>query len=123
MYQIDLDGSPSIYHGWTVVSHQTGGLRTLTKKEIAWGVVCDVLEKMKNNVLAWNDVVHNFLYKNQYLIPKSLIGFKLCFFGTKYEKDGREVIKYLYWDGNSWESDYHFLDEKFTREFILLYFR
>jgi len=122
-YQINLDLEPSSYKGWSVINHQTGGIKTLKKDVIAWDFVCDVFGKIKQNVLAWNDIVHNFLQQRQYLIPKSLICFKLCFFGTEYEKDGRRLIKYLYWAGSSWESDFHYLDEPFSEEFLYLYFK
>lgn len=123
VYQINLDLEPIKHEGWSVKNHQTGGVRVLKKEVIAWGLVGDLLGKTKENVLNWNVNVHDFLYKRQYLIPKTLIGFKFCFFGTEYEKDGRRLIKYLYWAGNSWESDFHYLDEPFSEEFVYLYFK
>lgn len=123
VYSVNLDLDPVVYAGWRVVNNQTGGVRNLSKESLAWDFVCDFFGKAKQNVLSWNDSVRNFLEKRQYLIPKTLICFKLCFFGTEYEKDGRRLIKYLYWSGICWESDFHYLDEPFSEEFIHLYFK
>lgn len=122
--RINLDTVPvASQYGWTVKEHQTGGIKILKKEAIDWLFFGDYLQKKLEKILAWNNNVHDWLLIHQYLIPKSLIGFKLCFFGTEFEKDGRRLIKVLYYEGNYWTSDFHFLDDPFTREYIVPYFK
>lgn len=50
--------------------------------------------------------------RNQHRLPQGIIGLSLVFLGTIYEVNGRKVVKSIYYDGNFWQEDFLFLEEK-----------
>lgn len=72
----------------------------------------------------WNAAVRDWLIARPRLLSMfvSDINTKICLFGTKYQKDGREFIEYIYYKDGSWVTDIHFLDQPFSADFVIPYF-
>jgi hypothetical protein len=58
------------------------------------------------------------------IVPKSLINsIKICLFGTKYQKDGRKFIEYLYYKNGVWLIGVHYLDQPLLPDYVIPFFK
>lgn len=121
-YYIDCDAEPFVPNGWEVEEHQKGG-------RLLWDALaqadCLYLSAAQKNgdsiegnklrkelagkpVLSAN--VLDYLLANQHLIPEEWKDKAVFFWGTVYRGSGGGLyVRYLYWDGDRWDWNYHWL--------------
>jgi len=121
---VDLDADPFCPEGWTVESHQKGGIRKFDKTTISPYLA----DGQKNgSCMVGNDLraalvaqpVENANQLDWYLahsdqIPKEWKGKLVFFWGTIYRNDGKLCVRCLRWCVGKWHSYYYWLSDVFA---------
>ncbi len=123
---INCDVTPFIPQGWKVVEHQKCGQLEWSKKKFADSkflhldlgqqngkiIGGHVLREALKGKPVMNTCVHDWLLAHPEHIPDSWKDKCICFWGTMYRDAGDVlIVRYLYWSGWRWNSDYHWLDD------------
>lgn len=121
---IDCDAEPFVPPGMEVIEHIRGGqiewgmakVRLyLDKTQIRGGVINGYELRRKLFPVLANATILDYLLVHPDLIPKAWKKKLVHFPGTIYRErlDERRCIRYLYWNGTRWRSDYRWLDSNF----------
>jgi hypothetical protein len=122
---IDCDASPFMPDGWKVEEHQKGGQFKFDASQVQLflaegqkkGKVMEgnKLRKELAGKPVLNACVLDYLLAHPHLIPEEWKGKYVFFWGTIYRNsDGNLYVRYLYWYGDRWYWDYHWLDDDWT---------
>jgi|GEM_PF-6261714 len=121
---VDLDAKPFIPAGCLVKEHRPGGLKEIEEvilylsEEIK--SVKEVLEENKKEFLA-NANFLDHLVANKSTIYQEWKGYKLIFGATVYQNiKGELFVRYLFWDGMSWEWSFMALTSTFDKSCALV---
>jgi hypothetical protein len=118
---IDCDATLLIPDGWTVVEHRKGGQWKWDPREVQLHLATrqqqgkviqgrDLRKELKDKPVFSVNVL-NYLRAHPELIPDDWKGKAVFFWGTIYRDRGGDLyVRYLYWDGDRWGWDCHWLD-------------
>jgi hypothetical protein len=122
-YLIDCDVAPFVPEGWSVVDHKRGGLWKwdparvflyLSKKQKKGSIEGNDLRKELADKPVMNANVLDYLLAHPELIPEEWKGKYIFFWGTIYrDSDGNLYVRYLGWNGSSWNCYYCWLGSGF----------
>lgn len=104
--------------------------KKLSFKNIGWfshekTFFIDKYESQIKTEKTWNAAVRDWLLARPRLLSKfvpDINNIKICLFGTKYQKDGRKFVEYIYYESGSWLTGVQFLDQPFSKDFVIPYF-
>jgi hypothetical protein len=122
LHVIDCDTAPFVPSGWSVQHHQKFGMWKWdpSKAELFFadaqqnGQVLkgDTFRKEVAKKFVFNANVLDYLLANPHLIPEEWKGKSIFFWGTVYRRSsGRLYVRYLFWNGGSWDWISRCLDE------------
>jgi hypothetical protein len=117
---INCDVRPYIPNRWTVEVHKKGGVIEWDPKNISFylseaqkigRIVGTDLHKELADMPVLNACFLDFLHTNPHLIPEEWKGKAIFFWGTIYcRSSGDLCVRYLYWNGDSWNWSNHWLN-------------
>lgn len=120
-HTIDCDTDPYVPNRWSIEEHQKGGTFKFDPANVALhldkgqkdGKMTEghKLRKALAKQPVLNANVLDYLLANPHLISEEWKGKAVFFWGTIYRnRDGHLCVRYLFWRGDRWASDFYWLD-------------